>query len=256
MGALFLIVGIGFLLGMRHATDPDHVIAVTTIVARQRSYRHAMFVGAIWGVGHTATIFGVGSAIILFGVVIPPRIGLSMELCVGLMLILLGVLNLTGITRWITRRFTRDALTAAAGSQSHSLGSFAPRPGDPASQTRVERTGNKLGLYQALRPLLVGVVHGMAGSAAVALLVLAAIPKPAWGVVYLLIFGAGTIAGMTLITAAIAVPCVRSFGRSARLNDALALGSGLLSLAFGVFIAYRIGIVDGLFTRHPNWVPH
>ena len=103
---LLTVVSIGFLLGMRHATDPDHVIAVTTIVSRQRTIRHAGLIGVLWGLGHTITILFVGAAIILFNLVIPPRIGLAMELAVGLMLILLGVLNLTGVTQWITNRFT------------------------------------------------------------------------------------------------------------------------------------------------------
>src|SRR5207253_7460385 len=77
---LVSIMALGFFLGMRHATDPDHVIAVTTIVSRQRSFRQAAFIGLLWGLGHTITIFVVGSVIILFGLVIPPRIGLSMEL--------------------------------------------------------------------------------------------------------------------------------------------------------------------------------
>ena len=91
---LLAVTGVGFLLGIRHATDPDHVIAVTTIVSRQRSIRHAGLIGALWGLGHTITIFFVGAAIILFNLVIPPRIGLAMELAVGLMLILLGVLKI------------------------------------------------------------------------------------------------------------------------------------------------------------------
>src|SRR5205085_3402328 len=98
------VAGIGLLLGMRHSTDPDHVIAVTTIVTRLRTLRHASFVGMLWGVGHTLTIFIVGSAIILFDIAIPPRIGLSMEFAVALMLILLGVLNLTGVLAWFTGR--------------------------------------------------------------------------------------------------------------------------------------------------------
>ena len=97
MITLFSVIALGFFLGMRHATDPDHVIAVTTIVSRQRSMRHAAVIGALWGISHTITIFLVGSAIILFGVVIPPRLGLTMELSVGLMLILLGILNLPRI---------------------------------------------------------------------------------------------------------------------------------------------------------------
>jgi ABC-type nickel/cobalt efflux system permease component RcnA len=102
MTTLLAVIALGFFLGMRHATDPDHVIAVTTIVARQRTLKHAAWIGVLWGVGHSVTILLVGAAIILFGMVIPTRIGLTMELCVGLMLILLGVLNLTGIMRWIT----------------------------------------------------------------------------------------------------------------------------------------------------------
>src|SRR5882724_3908958 len=106
MGTLLSIIALGFFLGMRHATDPDHVIAVTTIVSRQRSIRQAALIGLLWGLGHTITILIVGSAIMLFDLVIPPRVGLTMELSVGLMLILLGILNLSGIMRWITETVT------------------------------------------------------------------------------------------------------------------------------------------------------
>src|ERR1700688_4106465 len=121
MVTLLSIIALGFFLGMRHATDPDHVIAVTTIVSRQRSIRNAALIGVLWGLGHTITIFLVGSAIILFGVVIPPRLGLTMELSVGLMLILLGILNLSGFTRWITEMFTPspDALHAHVHPHVH-----------------------------------------------------------------------------------------------------------------------------------------
>src|SRR5713226_5312604 len=106
MISLLSILALGFFLGMRHATDPDHVIAVNTIVRRQRSIRQAALIGILWGMGHTITILVVGSAIILFGLVIPPRVGLTMEFSVGLMLILLGILNLTGMMRWITETVT------------------------------------------------------------------------------------------------------------------------------------------------------
>ena len=99
MISLLSIIAVGFFLGMRHATDPDHVIAVTTIVSRQRNLLKAAMTGIFWGIGHTLTIFIVGTAIILFDVVIPARIGLSMELCVGLMLIILGLLNITSFLR-------------------------------------------------------------------------------------------------------------------------------------------------------------
>src|SRR6266480_7587127 len=99
---------LGFFLGMRHATDADHVIAVTTIVSRERSIRHAALIGVTWGIGHTLTMLVVGGAIIIFGIVIPPRLGLSLEFSVGLMLIALGLLNLGSFTRWVNQTMRAD----------------------------------------------------------------------------------------------------------------------------------------------------
>lgn len=265
MVTLLSIIALGFFLGMRHATDPDHVLAVTTIVSRQRSIRHAALIGVLWGVGHTITILVVGSAIILFGLVIPPRVGLTMEFSVGLMLILLGILNLSGIMRWITESVT--ALQPGQHSHPHGHGDYVhshPHGHSPEKHGHTEdatpvswmdRTFGRLGLYQVVRPLAVGIVHGLAGSAAVALLVLTTIRVPAWAVLYLVVFGIGTVAGMMLITAAIAVPFTFSESRFGLINRALGLVSGLASLAFGLFIVYQMGFVNGLFTRSPNWTP-
>jgi high-affinity nickel permease len=265
MISLLSILSLGFFLGMRHATDPDHVIAVTTIVSRQRSVRHAALIGVLWDVGHTITIFAVGSAIILFGLVIPPRVGLSMELSVGLMLILLGVLNLSGMMRWITENVTPRQQGGHLHSHWHGdlVHSHAHKhhpakhdAGEDAVQSGwLHRTFGRLGVYQVMRPLVVGIVHGLAGSAAVALLVLTTIRVASWAVFYLLVFGFGTVAGMMLITAALAVPFKFSEVRFVRLNRGLGLVSGVVSLAFGFFIVYQMGYTSGLFTHHPNWVP-
>src|SRR5271154_7312727 len=262
---LLSIIALGFFLGMRHATDPDHVIAVTTIVSRQRSIRHAAMIGALWGVGHTITILLVGSAIILFGIVIPARVGLTMELSVGVMLILLGILNLSGIMRWITETLTPSQFGHHSHPHghgdyihSHAHGHDPEKHGHAEEATPVgwmDRIFGKMGIYQVARPLAIGIVHGLAGSAAVALLVLTTISVPAWGVLYLLVFGIGTVAGMMLITAAIAVPFKFSERRFARINRGLGLVSGLVSLAFGLFVVYQMGYVNGLFTHSPVWVP-
>src|SRR6266478_8160059 len=101
---------LGFFLGMRHATDADHVVAIATIVSRERSVAGSALIGAAWGVGHTITVMAVGAAIIVFGVVIPPQLGLSMEFAVGIMLVLLGVLTLTG---WAARSARPTPMRAA-----------------------------------------------------------------------------------------------------------------------------------------------
>jgi len=262
------ILLIGFFLGMRHATDPDHVIAVSTIVSRERSGARAAMIGAFWGLGHTITIVLVGAAIILFNVVIPVRLGLTMEFAVALMLILLGILNLTGVTKWLSEKFA-PAHPAMEGEHAHlhahnSDLHFHWHSHQPAREHHAESLpvpgwmGSpfaKLGLFHSLRPLLIGIVHGLAGSAAVALLVLGTIHNPRWGVFYLLVFGLGTIAGMMLITMALALPFSYAGSRFAGMNRGLITASGLLSLGFGLFVAYHIGFVDGLFTSHPNWIP-
>jgi sulfite exporter TauE/SafE len=269
MIGILSIIALGFFLGMRHATDPDHVIAVTTIVSRERSIGPAAWIGALWGLGHTITIFAVGAGIILVGWVIPTRLGLSMEFSVGLMLILLGILNLTGVMQWINDQFSpAHGGSSVVHSHPHSHGDFVhthPHVHAPESHFhapektplgRLDRVFGRLGMYQVLRPLVVGLVHGLAGSAAVALLVLTTIREPRWAVAYLLVFGVGTIAGMMLITAAIAVPFTYASNRFRNLNRGLRVATGLISLAFGLFITYQIGIVNGLFTSHPQWTPH
>ena len=211
--ALSLLV-VGLLLGIRHASDPDHVVAVSTIVSRQRSLLGAVGIGALWGLGHTATVFVIGTGIVLFKLAITPRLGLAMEFCVALMLIVLGVQNL-----------------------------------------RAARSRMPLPAPARLRPLVVGMVHGLAGSAAVTLAVIALIPDPLWALACLVVFGLGTMLGMALITLAIAVPAVYAAGRVDRIERGLRFASGVASVGFGLFLAHQIGVADGLFTDSPRWEP-
>jgi nickel/cobalt exporter len=250
IGPILFVTGLGLILGMRHSTDADHVVAISTIVSKQRSIRNAAFIGSVWGMGHTITIFIVGSLIILFGVEIPPRVGLSMEFSVAVMLILLGLLNLTGVIKKVTTRFT----PAIADRMS----TLVPEQRE-ARTTKMERvlqnSVGRFGLYQCLRPLVIGLVHGLAGSAAVALLVLSTIHNPVWATVYLLIFGAGTMIGMMCMTAAIAVPLTFAGDRFAKLSQYLGVASGMVSLCFGSLLVYQLGFLGGLFTSHPEWTP-
>ena len=258
LGPALFVAGLGLVLGIRHSTDADHVVAISTIVTRQRSIRGAALIGSLWGLGHTATIFVVGCLIILGGVAIPPRIGLSMEFSVGLMLILLGVLNLTGLMQKIVARLTPARLAGRhqsddSGAASENaiknknliasavLGASAPR-----LNGRMSGTISRFGIYQLLRPLAVGLVHGLAGSAAVALLVLSTIHNPLWAVGYLVIFGGGTMLGMMGMTAAMSLPLVYAGGRLPQLGRYLGVASGLVSVCFGSFLVYQLGYLNGL----------
>lgn len=235
MTTLFSILVLGFFLGMRHATDSDHVIAVTTIVSRQRHIGSAAMTGIFWGIGHSITLLVVGGAIILFGVVIPERLGLSLEFCVALMLIFLGGLNLRAAGRAVGK-------VRAENNSAHQH----PHRHEIDSTARLDRKFGQSATYRAVRPTIIGVVHGLAGSAAVALLVLPIIRNPIWAMMYLSIFGIGTIAGMMLITAGIAVP-VSFTARFDFFHRHLGTAAGFLSLGFGIFLVYQIGFVDGLF---------
>ena len=256
MTALLSILALGFFLGMRHATDSDHVIAITTIVSRERDVRHAAIIGMFWGVGHSITLLVVGGAIVVFGLVIPQRLGLSLEFCVALMLIILGAFNLRVALRSVHARST--STDSEHHEHPHRHGDFThshPHGHSPDAHghseesvppARLDRRFGDSRTYRALRPTIIGIVHGLAGSAAIVLLVLPIIREPLWAVMYLSVFGAGTIAGMILITTAIAVP----FSCSARfecLHRHLGAAAGVVSFSFGLFLVYQIGFVNKLF---------
>jgi ABC-type nickel/cobalt efflux system permease component RcnA len=260
MGEILALAGFGFVLGMRHATDADHVIAVTTILARSKRFVHSTLIGGLWGLGHSVTVLLVGSLIIIFNVAIPPPLGLAMEFAVAIMLIVLGILNLTGLQRRITERLTPPAplhghehahLHAHTGEDEVHAHGHAHLHGHGSDPGLVAT----FGWYQLGRPVVVGLVHGLAGSAAVALLVLATIQDPKAAMLYMVIFCAGVAAGMAILTTIIGLPFLVSRARSERINRWLTIGSGILSLGFGIYLSYQIGIVDGLFTGNFHWEP-
>lgn len=234
MLAFWTFLALGFALGMRHATDPDHVVAVGAIVTQKRSLRAAAPIGALWGLGHTATLLLVGGAMVLFGLVIPPRLGLGLEFAVGIMLVVLGLHNL---------------LHLASGSR---------HPGG-APHVHASHAPSVIGFAADrswLRPVTVGLVHGLAGSAAVALIALARVESPLLATLYLVVFGFGTLVGMLLVTLAMALSLTWTQARFGRAHRALAVGSALLSVAFGAAVAYETGIEHGLFGDAPSWTPH
>jgi high-affinity nickel-transport protein len=261
MTSLLAVMVLGFFLGIRHAADPDHVIAVTTIVSRHGSAVRAAVIGVLWGVGHTLTILVVGAGIVLLGWIIPPRIGLSLELSVGVMLIVLGIVNLRAVLR------ERKAAAGLVHTHAHAHGDYVhthphkhrpeahPHRPEDTPLARLDHLLGGLRPYEVLRPLVVGIIHGLAGSAAVALLVLTAIGTSKWAVAYLLLFGLGTIIGMMLITLGIAWPLAGLTPRFANLPRRLRLASGVISLISGLAITYQIGVVDGLFGAAPSWTP-
>ena len=210
--SLFLTFITSLMLGMRHATDPDHIVAVTTIVSRERSVVKAAGIGAVWGIGHTITLLLVGGAIIAFKVAFNARLGLSLELSVAIMLIVLGLLNIFDV-----RASTRG--------------------------------------ISASRPFVVGIVHGLAGSAGAALLIVPLIDDPRWAALYLLTFGLGTIVGMAFVTLTIAVPSLLATAHLPSFQRSLRIASGAVSLVFGLYLAHKIGFTDGLFTSDPRWTP-
>ena len=271
LGLFLSAAGLGFILGMRHATDADHVVAITTIVSRQRSFAAAGAVGALWGLGHTLTVTLVGLLIIVFGLVISPPVGLALELVVGLMLILLGILTLTGTMGRLVDRFGLPhehphAHDGGAHTHAHDLAheledldgdsaaSRVPRP-QPSDAAVPPGIFARLGTFNVVRPITIGLVHGLAGSAAIALLVLASVPNPVSQLVYLAIFNVGVITGMVLITSVLGLPFVFAAARFERLHQALVLASGTVSLALGLILIYQVGFVDGLFTGNPIWTP-
>lgn len=234
---------LGFLLGVQHATDPDHLVAVATIVTKERRFAAGALVGALWGLGHTLTLAVAGVLIIVLGLTPAPAFSTALELLVAAMLIFLGVLRLRDAARDLERVPPEELQAGHTHGNAEAVHSHAHPHGVAVHEhLHVHPSRGLLAAWRngtlPLRALFVGAVHGVAGSAAVALLVLATI-RSVWGaVLYLAVFGVGTIIGMTALTAAMAYPLSLAL-RLRRARRILALAAGLGSIAFGLIYAFR-----------------
>lgn len=253
MSDALVVVALGFFLGMRHATDPDHVLAVTTIVTRGFDLRRAAMIGVLWGLGHSLTVLAVGSAIVLFNVVIPDTAGRGMEMLVGAMLVALGLVNVLAFVRLRLRSWPQVAgVSAHVHSHAHAHGDYVhahvhghapdvhPHAPDRTPVAFLDRVAGRWPFYAAARPVAIGVVHGLAGSVAVTLLVVAVVPEPSWAVAYLLVFGLGTIVGMLIVTVSLASAVRLAARRSERLLQHVGLVAGLASIVFGIVFAHQV----------------
>ena len=251
MDPVLSAVLLGFLLGLQHATDPDHLFAVATIVSRERRFSAGARIGLLWGVGHTVTLAVAGTLVVALNTGVPDRLATGFELLVAAMLIALGVLRLRDALRGIVAVAPERRLADHHHGRHEGVwGSFVMRPSHSVihahdGEAHVHPSAALVAAWRGenrrvgLRALLIGAVHGMAGTAAVALLVLATLHTVAAAAIYLLVFGLGTIVGMTGLTAAMAYPVVR-LARLRRMREAMAVTSGLAAIVFGCWYASRL----------------
>src|SRR5262249_27710881 len=219
------MLGLGFVLGLRHALEADHLAAVSTIVSEHKSIFKSSIVGAVWGIGHTISLLVAGIVVIIFQVEIGDRLALWLEFCVALMLIGLGVNALYKLSR---------------------KGAIQPDPQMVEAIPEGDRqTSPRLRLSK--RPLIVGMIHGLAGSAALMLLVVGTTKSTLLGLAYIIVFGVGSIGGMLIMSALISLPIHLTASHFTRFNFAVRALAGVFSFGFGLFMTYEIGYVEKLF---------
>ncbi len=260
MENLWLILFLGLLLGVRHALDADHLVAVSTIVSEYKNPLRAIWVGVSWGLGHTTTLFLAGTVLLFLKISLPERLVLFCEFLVGVMLVFLGIQIFWSFRK---KRIHLHTHEAKDGSHQHfhshqkeenhghhrlrfdNVASFLIAgifPGEHNSG-KIEGPGRP---FFRLKSFIVGTVHGLAGSAVLLLLVLASLKSTWGGVIYILLFGVGTVISMGLVTVGISLPFAAS-SRLPRLNYLVQGVAGSLSIIFGFLLMYRIGFVEGLF---------
>jgi sulfite exporter TauE/SafE len=233
--SVFAAFGLGLILGIKHALDADHLIAVSTIVSEHKSLKWASLIGAFWGLGHTATLFAVGLAVIGLRLTIPERVAMGLEFLVAIMLVVLG-LNI------LWRSFGVEKIhlhTHSHNPETHTHFHVHGSPGQDHSHPHP---------FKAMRkPFFVGMVHGLAGSAALMLLVLTSIPSPLAALAYIVVFGVGSVGGMLILSSMIGVPFVLTAQRFALVNRWIRVVAAIASVAFGIYLGWEIGFLQEFF---------
>lgn len=213
-------LGFGFILGVQHAFEPDHVIAVATLITEHKKPTKAALAGAFWGVGHTTTLFTIGLIVLILKISIPERLNLFAELLVGIMLVFLGI---------------------RAISQGRFLIHKHPHSHEDLKHTHIHahRESQKDPSHKT-KSFLVGVFHGLAGSGALMVLVLSTISTILEGMYYVLLFGMGSILGMTIMSFLLSLPLSYSTQKFINVEKDLRNLAGGASVIFGIYIIYTV----------------
>jgi len=237
------VLGLGLVYGLKHATEVDHIVAVSTIVSEHRKLSHAAWVGGLWGAGHTISLAFAGGLVLGMRVVIPELLAGLLEFSVALMIILLGF---SATAKAFGRRGDFHLHEHTHDEVAHVHLHFH----EPSTRHAGPVKSHSHAIRQVgFKPVLVGAVHGLAGSAALTLLVLTQIRSMTLGLLYLGMFGLGSMAGMLLMSGVVGLPFVLSARRLTRVHYDLQMAAGALSVAFGLWYAYAICAANNSFVH-------
>ncbi|WP_028391926.1 HoxN/HupN/NixA family nickel/cobalt transporter [Bacillus cihuensis] len=233
MGVSFLsILALGFVLGIKHAIEPDHIIAVSTIASQSKKLLRSSLAGVFWGIGHTATLFIVGIILIFMKGEIPEEWAMSLEFLVGIMLVYLGVTTFLSFKNIHIHEHEHNR-------EEHKHVHSHVHSGQHEHKHHQKKVSY-------LKSSLIGLVHGLAGSGAMVLLTMSTVQDVWEGAIYILIFGIGTVVGMLFFTTIIGIPFVFSATKLS-LNKIFTQITGVVSTVFGIYYMYNLGVTEGLF---------
>lgn len=240
--SLWAIISLGFFLGLKHALDADHLIAVTTIVSQSKDWKAASKAGIMWGLGHTAALLFLGTIVIAFQYQLPEKVALLLEFLVGIMLVYLGLALIYKIFRRVSFHLHEHTHDGYRHIHPH----FHTNNEDKQHNEKAKNNWHHDHAYRG-RSLFIGLVHGFAGSAALMLMILATITSKFWAVIYIVVFGVGSVGGMMFMSALLSIPFLVAHNRFEKWFNYVQMSAAVLSIVFGCFLMYEIGVVEGLF---------